>query len=144
MGKAAREAAAAKPKAAGAAAATTIGVAESEERGANKRKQVTDDEDDSSDDDEQDDDDATVGGVTNKQRALIQAAFVGDDVEGEFAADKAKEVEGELPKVRLMTRDRHSYYLPGDVARRQLDVNRSSASSRQRQCERRGPSVSYC
>lgn len=101
MTKAAREAAAAKPKAAGAAAATTIGVAGSEGRGLNNRKQATEDEEDNSED--EDDDNATVGGVTNKQRALIQAAFVGDDVEGEFAADKAKEVEGELPKVRLMT-----------------------------------------
>jgi peptidoglycan hydrolase-like amidase len=101
MTKAAREAAAAKSKAAGTAATTTIGVAGSEGRGTNERKQATHDQAGSSDDEE--DEDATVGGVTNKQRALIQAAFVGDDVEGEFAADKAKEVEGELPKVRLMT-----------------------------------------
>lgn len=34
-----------------------------------------------------------------EQGRLIQAAFAGDDVEAEFAAEKAKEVEGELPKV---------------------------------------------
>jgi len=33
------------------------------------------------------------------QARLIQAAFAGDDVEAEFAAEKAKDVEGELPKV---------------------------------------------
>lgn len=33
------------------------------------------------------------------QRALISAAFAGDDVASEFAATKAEEVEGELPKV---------------------------------------------
>jgi hypothetical protein len=94
--KAARDAAAAKPKAA-AAAAASIGAVGTNGKGS---KRATDaDEEGDSDDDDDEDEDATVGGVTNKQRALIQAAFVGDDVEGEFAADKAKEVEGELPKI---------------------------------------------
>lgn len=33
------------------------------------------------------------------QADLVRMAFAGDDVAGQFAADKAEEVEGELPKV---------------------------------------------
>ena len=41
--------------------------------------------------------DALVGGVSARQRAVIAAAFAGDDVAAEFAATKAAEVAAELP-----------------------------------------------
>ena len=47
--------------------------------------------------DEEQDPDALVGGVTARQRALIAAAFAGDDVAAEFAAAKAAEVASQLP-----------------------------------------------
>ena len=42
-----------------------------------------------------------VGGVSSKQRELIKAAFAGDDVEEEFAAQKAEDVEADLPNVAV-------------------------------------------
>ena len=47
------------------------------------------------------DPDALIGGVSARQRALIAAAFAGDDVAAEFAAAKAAEVEAELPKAEV-------------------------------------------
>ena len=43
---------------------------------------------------------AANGGGGLSQAELIRRAFAGDDVAAEFAASKAEEVEGELPKVR--------------------------------------------
>ena len=42
---------------------------------------------------------ANGGGGGLSQAELIRRAFAGDDVAAEFAASKAEEVEGELPKV---------------------------------------------
>ena len=45
---------------------------------------------------------AANGGGGLSQAELIRRAFAGDDVAAEFAASKAEEVEGELPKVRKL------------------------------------------
>jgi hypothetical protein len=40
------------------------------------------------------------GGAGLSQADLVRMAFAGDDVAAQFAAAKAEEVQGELPKVR--------------------------------------------
>lgn len=50
--------------------------------------------------DDEDEEDGSEDGVMT-QRDLIRQAFAGDDVEAEFARDKAEEIEGELPTTEL-------------------------------------------
>lgn len=51
------------------------------------------------DSDEQDMEPAQANGVVLSQADLVRMAFAGDDVANQFAAEKAEEVQGELPMV---------------------------------------------